>query len=808
MKILVKRYQLALLCWLLALSGLTIYAHKVLNVLPGRQSSLFARLNGGAKTKSSAGAPKAATKVTTTSAAALSHDLFVADAALEPLQSGGSFNISPSAVAGGGGGPSTGGSNVVTGTVGQSALGASSGGGFSVQGGFWQGATSACPAIAITPGALPNGQLAQLYNQQLTQTGGIAPLTWSISVGALPNNLTLNASTGLLSGTATISGSFNFTVKVTDANGCTGIQPYTLTISSSCPAIIINPAVLPDGHAGTPYNQVLTAMGGTAPYSFSVSAGGLPTGVTLSPTGVLSGTPTIVITFGVIITATAANGCTGTRSYTVTINPPCPAITITPTTLPGGFIGIPYNQTLTATGGTAPYSFSVSAGGLPTGVTLSASGVLSGTPTIVISFGFIITATDANGCTGTRSYTVNISGNMGLMFYPLAHPIRLLDTRAGQSACYTPNAPIPGGTSRAQPALGICDGLSIPAGAAAITGNITTVQSGGGYLTLYPSDAAQPLVANSNYNPNEILNNVFTVGLGASDGAFKIFVTTNTDVVVDVTGYYAPPTANGLYFHTLPYPVRLLDTRPGQVGCFTPGTPLGANTATTQLATGACAGLTIPPTALAVVGNATTVNPGAGYLTFYPSNAARPTVASSNFSAGQIMNAPFTVGLSPSGAFNLFTTATTDLVIDLLGYYSPEATDINGPGLLFTPLIHPVRLLDTRAGLTACYTPNARLFLGSTRTQPARGACNGVTIAANALAIVGNATVVFPAPDGYLTFWPSDAAQPLVATSNFNAGAVFNRHFTVGLANVDGAFKIFTSASTDLVIDVSGYFAP
>ena len=82
-----------------------------------------------------------------------------------------------------------------------------------------------------------------------------------------------------------------------------------------------------------------------------------------------------------------------------------------------------------------------------------------------------------------------------------------------------------------------------------------------------------------------------------------------------------------------------------------------------------------------------------------------------------------------------------------------------------------------------------------------------MTVAANALAIVGNATVV-NSNGGYLTFWPSSAAQPLVATSNFTVGQVFNRHFTVGLGNADGAFKIFTQFTTDLVVDVSGYFAP
>lgn len=89
--------------------------------------------------------------------------------------------------------------------------------------------------------------------------------------------------------------------------------------------------------------------------------------------------------------------------------------------------------------------------------------------------------------------------------------------------------------------------------------------------------------------------------------------------------------------------------------------------------------------------------------------------------------------------------------------------------------------------------------------QSSVGAC--MNIPAAALAVVGNATVVNVSNNGYLTFWPSDAQQPTVATSNFVMGQVFNRHFTVGLG-VDGAFNRFSSRTTDLVIDLSGYFAP
>ncbi|MEK7832776.1 MAG: putative Ig domain-containing protein, partial [Acidobacteriota bacterium] len=263
----------------------------------------------------------------------------------------------------------------------------------------------------------------------------------------------------------------------------------------------------------------------------------------------------------------------------------CPTITINPATLPAGFVGTLYTQALSATGGTGPYTFTLDSGSLPANVLLS-GGTISGTPNATGVSNFTIKATDNNGCMQTRSYTVVISGT-GLMFYPLATPVRLLDTRSGESGCFTPGAQIPGGTSLTQVARNTC---GIPATAKAVVGNITTVNSGGGYLTIYPSDAGQPVVANSNYLPNEVLNNVFTVGLGNADGAFKIYVTTNADVVVDITGYYAPPVAGGLYFHSLPTPIRLLETRVGQTGCSTPGTPLPGNADTTLQGTTTCVG--------------------------------------------------------------------------------------------------------------------------------------------------------------------------------------------------------------------------
>lgn len=520
----------------------------------------------------------------------------------------------------------------------------------------------------------------------------------------------------------------------------------------------------------------------------------------------------------------------GGQTFTVMQSGNCASITIAPASLPSGAVGAAYNQTLIASGGLSPYILTVSAGTLPNGLSLSAGGALTGAPTQAGVFNFTVQAADAGNCIGSMAYTVTINSGIvasGLQFYPLPAPVRLLETRAGFSGCTTTGDPISAGGTFTLPARTGCAG--IPASAAAVTGNITVVPAGAGYLTLFPSDNGQPTVANSNFKAGEITNNVFTVGLGAGDGAFKIFSSATTEVIVDVTGYYAPPGSGGFYFHPLPTPVRLLETRTGQFGCIASGTKLtgtgdpNANPNLDLAVQGrspvASPCNSIPASAQVLVGNATSVLPlGQGYLTIYPSGVSRPTVASSNYAGNDVINGPFTVKLGADGQFKVYTFATTDLVIDILGYYSEDASDANGTGLLFTTFARPVRLLETRPNfpgfpLPGCSRPNAPIQGGAagTRTQSVWGTCDGVAIPNTARAIVGNATVLNPAAPGFLTFYPGNLANaPTVATSNYSLPGVFgyNRHYFVGLSPTDGTFKILTQFTTDLIVDVSGYFAP
>ena len=275
----------------------------------------------------------------------------------------------------------------------------------------------AAPSIVVSPTSLPNGASGVAYSQTLSASGGTAPYAYTISAGALPAGLSLT-SAGTLSGVPTTSGSFGFTVTATDATtGATapyaGARAYTLVIAA--PTITVDTASLPTAAVGAAYSQTLTASGGAAPYSFAVTSGALPAGVSLSSTGVLSGAPTQGGGFAFTVTATDASGApgpySGGRALTLTVG--APSIAITPATLPNGQIQTAYSQSLSASGGTAPYAYAVTAGALPTGVTLSSAGVLSGTPTVSGSFNVSITATDASGgagpYAGTQAYVLVIA---------------------------------------------------------------------------------------------------------------------------------------------------------------------------------------------------------------------------------------------------------------------------------------------------------------------------------------------------------------------------------------------------------------
>jgi Putative Ig domain len=205
-------------------------------------------------------------------------------------------------------------------------------------------------------------------------------------------------------------------------------QPQHIALSGTgkppAVALALAPTSLPAAAAGAPVRQRITATGGAAPYRFSVTSGNLPPGLSLNPrTGVISGTPTTAGSYPFTITATDSSPVrgSGSRAYTLQIAPPAVTLTLAPTSLPDATAdsvecdGDPYAQTLTATGGKAPYGFAVSSGSLPPGLALSTDGVINGTVATSGSYQFTVTATDSSPIpnSGAQTYTLRALGCVG-----------------------------------------------------------------------------------------------------------------------------------------------------------------------------------------------------------------------------------------------------------------------------------------------------------------------------------------------------------------------------------------------------------
>jgi hypothetical protein len=247
----------------------------------------------------------------------------------------------------------------------------------------------ALPGLLITPPSpLPAGEINVPYTAQMAATGGVgAPFIWSAT--GLPNGLTIANNSGLIAGIPRQAGSFTVAVTVGDYSGATVTQSYVLAIASA--SVTVSGSPLPNGAVGSSYTGALTASGGTGAFTFTAT--GLPTGLTLSSSGVVSGTPSAAGNFSVTATATDSAGATASMTFRVTI---APQLTVTATAIPNATAGTAISPIqLTATGGTPPYQWQSAT--VPAGLTLALDGTLSGTPATAGTFPFTVFAVDSNG---------------------------------------------------------------------------------------------------------------------------------------------------------------------------------------------------------------------------------------------------------------------------------------------------------------------------------------------------------------------------------------------------------------------------
>ncbi|WEK06206.1 MAG: putative Ig domain-containing protein [Candidatus Devosia phytovorans] len=261
------------------------------------------------------------------------------------------------------------------------------------------------PVVTVSA-ELPEAGAFVPYSGQVSVTGGSAPYGFAVTSGALPDGLSLDPQSGLISGTPRVVAEAEFTVTATDANGFSASLPISLAVAQVFTVTL--PQELADGRQAQPYGQTLAASGGTAPYSYAITGGALPAGLELDPqTGAISGTPVDGGSSAFSLTASDANGVSGTADYVLVV---AQAATLVPeTALESPVAGTPYRQVLAVSGGRSPYRFALVSGALPAGMTFdAASGTIAGTPTEAGVFGFVIAISDAEGDSVTQSFVLDV----------------------------------------------------------------------------------------------------------------------------------------------------------------------------------------------------------------------------------------------------------------------------------------------------------------------------------------------------------------------------------------------------------------
>src|ERR1022692_1974356 len=257
------------------------------------------------------------------------------------------------------------------------------------------------PALGITTSSLPAGTVGVAYSQALVASGGSPPYSWAVASGALPAGLSL-APGGTLSGTPGAAGAGSFTVRVTDSASASSTAALSLTINPA--ALGITTSSLPAGTVAVAYSQALGATGGSPPYSWSLASGTLPAGLSLAAGGTISGTPGAAGTSPFTVQVTDSASASATAALSLTIN--SPALGITTSSLPAGTVGVPYSQTLAASGGSPPYSWSLFSGALPAGLSLAAGGTISGTPGTAGPSSFTVRVTDSASASATAALSL------------------------------------------------------------------------------------------------------------------------------------------------------------------------------------------------------------------------------------------------------------------------------------------------------------------------------------------------------------------------------------------------------------------
>lgn len=399
-------------------------------------------------------------------------------------------------------------------------------------------------------------------------------------------------------------------------------------------------------------------------------------------------------------------------------------------------------------------------------------------------------------------------------------PVRICDTRSGNPSNLNGTAAQCNGLTIGAGktlTIAVAGHFSVPATANAVVLNVGAVNpSGQGYLSVFPSGSAKPSTSNMNYQAGHVVDNLIEVGAGTS-GEVSLFSSTPTNVVVDLEGYVAPTAAGGSgagLFEPLSSPARLCDTRAGNPSGLMGGDAQcnGAGSAGKRLSAGGSITITvatnnaIPAGATAAVLNLTAVNSaGPGYLTVYPQGATLPVTANVNYSAGAVQSNRAIVPLPTNGNVTVYSSAATDVLVDVSGYY----TAAGGVGSQFTAEPAPIRICDTRAnnpsGLSGAAGQCENKTLGAlgTDTVQVTGLANVPTWAS---AVVVNLTAIGATAHTFLAVFPG-TNRPDVSDVNPGVGSVVAT-LTVSALSASGTISVFNeSGSVNVAVDVLGWYS-
>ena len=371
------------------------------------------------------------------------------------------------------------------------------------------------------------------------------------------------------------------------------------------------------------------------------------------------------------------------------------------------------------------------------------------------------------------------------MRYVPVTPCRVVDTRNPDGPFGGP--PIQGGTQRS---FAIPSGnCNIPASAAAYALNVTLVPEGPlGYLTIWPTGQPLPVVSTLN-SDGRVKANAAIVPAGNSGGAVSVFVTDTTNVILDIAGYFAPVSSSTLAFYPIT-PCRVADTRNGK------SLQAGQETDFTIVST-SC---NIPDSAQAFSLNITAIPKGPlQYLTVWPTGQTQPLVSTLNAPTGTVTANAAIVGAGTNGQVAVYPTDETDLLIDVDGYFAAPASSPN-PLSLYAAAA-PCRVLDTRP-------PLGNGQFNGTLVPPVDVWGSPCNVPSTSQAYVFNATVVPPGLMGYLTLWPDGGDQPNASTLNAYDGKITSNMAIVPASMTNGKVDAYAYGLTNLILDISSYFAP